>query len=127
MPTVGPAVPAVLAALLVATASAAHAQPRPRPTGRVATETVLQACTTSWAFACHIPDGRGGSYGTAQPRQHCTRYTLRPDGTVAIAGLGEAAAGRYRLDGDNLTVWTTGDDGAVESWTVRRSTLTPVR
>lgn len=124
----------LLAALLLAAASSAslaHAQPRPRPgrvvSGTVATETVLQACATAWAFACNIPDGRGGHHGTAHPQQHCTRYTLRPDGTVAISDLGAPTAGRYRLDGDTLTVWTPGDDGAVESWTLRRSALTLVR
>ena len=109
------------ALLLVAAAGAtASAQPRARPPAspppaptRFTTTTAFSACTTSWAFACNIPDGRGGRYGTAHPMQFCTRYTFGPDGTVTIAADLAPERGTYRIVAGKVLLSMPADDGRV--------------
>jgi|JI10StandDraft_1071094.scaffolds.fasta_scaffold31043_4 hypothetical protein len=116
---------APLAALLLvaATASIASAQRRPRPPAptppaptRFTTTTAFSACTTSWAFACNIPTGRGGHYGTAHPMQHCTSYTFSPDGTVAIASDLPADHATYRIVAGKVMLSMPDADGGAITW-----------
>lgn len=123
-----------LAALLVLTAltATAAAQPRTRPRIRpapppspvattFATATTYRACQTSWMFACQIPDGRGGHYGTAHPQEICTSYTFQPDGTVAIVADLFPQAATYRIVAGRVQLTRLDDAGAPVRWELRLS------
>jgi hypothetical protein len=98
--------PRTLAACLVvaATVTASAAQPLPRARTTFATTTVYRGCTTSWIFACLIPDEGGGHHGTAAARETCTRYRFAPDGAVEIAGELAVERARYRIAGRTVTL-----------------------
>lgn len=123
-----------LVALLVLTAlsATAAAQPRARPYSRpppprppvsttFATATTYRACQTSWMFACQIPDGRGGTYGTAHPHEICTSYAFQPDGTVAIVDDLFPETATYRIVGGRVQLTKLDDAGAPVRWELRLS------
>lgn len=59
--------------------------------------TTFEQCHTRTMFACNIPDGHGGTYGTAKEYKSCTQMTFRPDGTFTTTGELDATEGTYRI------------------------------
>jgi hypothetical protein len=109
--------------LLAATFSAADAQPRPRARTTFAATARYRYCAVSTRFACMMPDGHGGTYGTPTPLETCTSYTFRPDGTVDIGGDVAADHATYRISGRKVTLTMAGADGSAPTrWDLVLST-----